>query len=155
MIYKESIENLIKEGLIKECPVDEAAVINLIKRARRDIQTAKRNLLEDEDCAYSYAYNSMLRSGLALMMAEGFRPIVKDKHLTVVKFSSAILGTQFNRLLNDYDFMRRKRHRLVYEPDIPCSKEEAMHAIHTATELVDAISVLLKKKNPQFEIQFR
>jgi hypothetical protein len=88
------------------------------------------------------------------MMAEGFRPEVKDKHLTVVKFAAAVLGRPFKRLLNDYDFMRRKRHRLVYEPDIPCSKEEAVHAIHTATELVYAIYALLKKKNPQLEIQF-
>jgi len=155
MIYKESIEALFKEGLIKECLVNEKAVINLIKRAHRDIKTAKRNLVEDEDCAYSYAYNSMLRSGLALMMAEGFRPEIKDKPLTVVRFAAATLGRQFNRLLNDYDFMRRKRHRLVYEPDIPCSNEEARQAIQTATEFVDAVSALLKKKNPQFEIQFK
>ena len=33
MIYKESKENLLKEGVIKKCPVDYKAVINLIKRA--------------------------------------------------------------------------------------------------------------------------
>jgi len=155
MVYKETAEDLLKEGLIKRCPVDEKAVLNLIKRAHKDIRTAQRNLSEDEDCAYSYAYNSMLRSGLALMIAEGFSPEVRDKHLTVVKFAASALDIEFKRLLNDYDFMRRKRHRLVYEPDIPCSKEEAKHAIQTATEFMDAISTLLRKKNPQLEIHFK
>jgi len=155
MIYKESAENLLKEGLIKRCPIDEKAVLNLMERARKDIKTARRNLSEDEDCAYSYAYNSMLHSALAFMMAEGFRPEVKDKHLTVVRFAASALDAEFKRLLNDYDFMRRKRHRLVYEPDIPCSKEEAKHAIHTATEFMNAISTLLRKKKPQLEIYFK
>lgn len=155
MIYRESIQDLLKEGLIKKCPTDEKAVFNLIRRARKDIETAARNLPEDEDCAYSYAYNSMLRSGLALMMAGGFRPDIKDKHLTIVKFTASILGTEFKTVVNDYDIMRRKRHRLVYEPDIPCSGEEARHAIQTAKEYVSAVSALLKKKNPQFEIQFK
>jgi len=155
MVYKETAEDLLKEGLIKRCPIDENAVLNLIKRAHKDIRTAQRNLSEDEDCAYSYAYNSMLRSGLALMIAEGFRPEVRDKHLTVVKFAASALDTEFKRLLNDYDFIRRKRHRLIYEPSIPCSKEEAKQAIQTAREFIDAISTLLKKKNPQLEIHFK
>lgn len=42
MIYKDSKENLLKEGLIKKCPVDWRAINNLIKRAYRDIETAKK-----------------------------------------------------------------------------------------------------------------
>jgi len=70
MIYKESKENLLKEDLIKKCPVDYKAVMNLINRAFTDLETAKRNLDDDEECAYNYAYNAMLRSGLALMFSE-------------------------------------------------------------------------------------
>jgi len=43
MIYKDSKETLLKEGLIKKCPVDRKAINNLIKRAYRDLETAKRN----------------------------------------------------------------------------------------------------------------
>jgi uncharacterized protein (UPF0332 family) len=153
MDYRETAEDLLKEGLIKKCPVDEKAILNLIKRARKDIQTARRNLSEDADCAYSYAYNSMLRSGLALMLAEGFRPEVKDKHLTVVKFVYIALGKEFKGLLNDYDSMRRKRHRLVYEPDIPCSQEEARQAIQCAINFIDKTSICLRKKNHQLEFE--
>lgn len=141
MIYKDSKELLLKEGLIKKCPVDYKAITNLIKRAYVDLKTAKRNIGDDEECAYNYAYNAMLRSGLlALMFCEGFRPEIKDKHLTIVRFASLILGDRFKRLINDYDFMRKKRNRFIYEPEIPCSIKEAKDAIKTAEEFVDKIS---------------
>lgn len=154
MIYRESKENLLKENLIKRCPLDHRAVLNLVKRAYIDIKTAKRNLREDEECAFNYAYNAMLRSGLALMFSEGFRPDIKDKHLTVVRFVSSILGEEFKKLINDYDFMRKKRNRFIYEPDIPCSIKEAKDALKTAEEFVDKISKLIREKLPQKEFRF-
>jgi uncharacterized protein (UPF0332 family) len=146
MIYKDSKENLLKEGLIKKCPVDRKAIKNLIKRAYTDLETAKRNLDDDEECAYTYAYNAMLRSGLALMFSEGFRPEIKDKHLTVVRFANSILGNKFKRLINNYDFMRRKRHHFIYEPNIPCSRKEAEDALKTAKEFVKVIHNLIEEK---------
>jgi len=154
MIYKDSKQTLLKEGLIKKCPVDWKVIKNLIKRAYRDLETAKRNVEDDEECAYTYAYNAMLRAGLALMTSYGFRPEIKDKHLTIVRFASSILGDKFKRVINTYDFMRRKRHRFIYEPDIPCSRKEAEDALKTAKEFVKIIHNLIKEKNPQKEFEF-
>jgi len=154
MIYRESEENLLKEGFIKKYPVDWKAIKNLMRRAYMDLKTAKRNIGDDEECAYNYAYNAMLRSGLALMFSEGFRPEIKDKHLTIVKFASSLLGSKFKKVINDYDFMRRKRHRFIYEPDIPCSRKEAEDALKTAKEFVDIIGKLIKERNPQAEFDF-
>jgi uncharacterized protein (UPF0332 family) len=154
MIYKESKEDLLREGLIKKCPVDWKAINNLMRRAYADLETAQRNLDDDPECAYNYAYNGMLRSGLALMSSEGLRPEIKDKHLTIVKFASSILGDRFRKVINDYDFMRRKRHRFTYEPDIPCSATEAKKAIKTAKSFVEMINQLIKKKRPQKDLDF-
>lgn len=154
MIYRDSKESLLKQGLIKKCPIDYKAIANLIKRAYLDIKTAKRNIDDDEECAYNYAYNAMLRSGLALMFSEGFRPEIKNKHLTIVRFACSVLGDKFRRIINDYDFMRKKRNRFIYEPDIPCSVKEAKDAIKTAEEFVDKISKLIREKNPQKEFHF-
>lgn len=154
MIYKESRENLLKQGVLKKCPVDWKAIKNLIKRAYTDLETAKRNMDDDEECAYNYAYNAMLRSGLALMASQGVRPEIKDKHLTIVKFVSCLLGSKFKKVINDYDFMRRKRHRFIYEPDIPCSRKEAEDALKTAKEFVDIIGRTIKEGNLQIEFDF-
>jgi hypothetical protein len=96
----------------------------------------------------------MLPSGLALMFSEGSRPEIKDKHLTIVKFASSRLGDRFRRVINDYDFMRRKRHRFICEPDIPCSATEAENAIKTTKRFVGMISRLIKKRKPQMELNF-
>ena len=154
MIYKESKENFLKEGVIKKCPIDHKAILNLLKRAYVDLKTAKRNLDEDKECSCNYAYNAMLRSWLALMFSEGFRPEIRNKHLIIVRFVSSILGDKFKRIINDYDFMRKKRNRFIYEPDIPCSVKEAKDAIKTAEKFVDKISQLIKEKNPQEEFKF-
>ena len=42
MIYKESKEDLLRQGLIKTCPVDWKAINNLMKRAYADLETAER-----------------------------------------------------------------------------------------------------------------
>lgn len=139
---------LLDQGLIKKSPVDWKAINNLIRRAYTDLKTAKRNIDDDEECAYTYAYNAMLRSGLALMFCKGYRPEIKDKHLTIVKFASQILGKRFKEVINNYDYMRRKRHRFIYEPDIPCSRKEAEDALKTAKSFIDIISEMIKSKNP-------
>ena len=77
MIYKDSKEFLLKEELIRKCPVNSKAINNLLKRARTDLKTARRNLELDEECAYNYAYNALLRSGLALMSSWGSGRILR------------------------------------------------------------------------------
>jgi uncharacterized protein (UPF0332 family) len=154
MIYKTSIQNLLKEGIIRPCPVDFRAISKLMSRALVDLETAERNLNEDEECAFAYAYNAMLRAGLALMFSEGYRPEIPDKHLTVVKFAASQLGGGVKRLVNDYDLARRKRNRFIYEPDIPCSRIEAQGALKTAQIFVSVIRDHIKNKNPQLELDF-
>ncbi len=154
MIYKDSINSLLNDGLIKKCPTDYKVIKNLINRAYHDINTAKRNIEDDTDCTYNYAYNALLHSGLALMFSKGFRPDIKNKHLTIVRFTKIMLGSRFNKLINDYDFMRRKRHQFIYEPDIPCSTKEAGDSIITAEKFVDLISNLTKEKSPREELDF-
>ncbi len=84
MKFKNNIEKLLRQNLIKKSPVDYKAISNLIRRAGKDITTAKRNINIDDDCSFNYAYNAMLHTGLALMFNEGYRPEIKNKHLTRV-----------------------------------------------------------------------
>lgn len=154
MPSKETTDYLSKAGLIKKCPVDIQSITKLIRRAYLDLRTAKRNLEEDQECTYTYAYHAMLRSGLALMFSEGYRPEIKDKHRTIVRFASVVLGEGFHRLITDYDFMRKKRHQFIYEPDLPCSMTEASEALKTACTFVDQVAESIRAKSPQREFNF-
>lgn len=155
MTYKVSIQNLLAEGLIKQCPIDFKACLKLMDRALVDLKTAERNLNKDEECAFTYAYTAMLRVGLALMFSEGYRPEKAEKHFIVVRFVTSILGEDIRQLANDYNVMRRKRNRFIYEPDIPCSRKEAEDAINTAELFLETIRDHIKRKNPQLELVFQ
>ena len=152
--YKDTIASLKRDGYIKECPIDIKVINNLIRRSFKDIETAKRNLEVDNDCSYNYAYNAILHAGLAFMESKGYRPDVIGKHVTIVKFINVALGKSFFGLINNYDFMRKKRHRFIYEPDIPCSKIEAEEAIETAIKLIEIIKKTIKEKDPQLSFDF-
>jgi len=145
----------LKQGLIKPCSVDWKAVGKLIQRAQVDLETAERNLDDDPECGYSYAYNAMLRSGLALMFSRGFRPEIKDKHLTIVKYTGSIVGKKYEDIMNDYDFMRRKRNNFIYEPDIPCSLTEAKNALETARKFTAMIIEIIRRRKPQIELDLK
>ena len=156
MIYKfkDTIASLKKDGSIKECPIDIKVISNLIKRSLKDIETAKRNLEIDNDCSYNFAYNALLHAGLAFMESMELRPNIIGKHIIVVKFLNAVLGKNSSDLINNYDFMRKKRHIFIYEPDIPCSKIEAEEAIETAIKLIGIIKKSIKEKDPQLSFDF-
>lgn len=56
MIYKDTISSLIKSGIIIKAPVDYISIDNLMKRAGKDLNTAKRNI-DKETLNKSLAFN--------------------------------------------------------------------------------------------------
>lgn len=154
MIYKDTVPSLIKSGIISKAPVDYTSIDSLMKRAGKDLNTANRNIDIDEECAFTYAYNAMLHCGLALMNSQGFRPKHSDKHKNIVRFCDAFLGTAFSDLINIYDYMRKSRNKFLYEPDVPCTKKEAIEVLDSATEFLNKITTIIKKESPQAEFNF-
>jgi len=154
MKFNESISDLLKENLIKKGRVDFNAITEFINRAKKDLDTAERNLGIDDECSYNYAYNAMLHSGIALMNSYGYRPEIKNKHLTVIRFSGSVLEKKLDYLLKMYNNMRKKRHRFIYEPFTPCTKKEAQDAIKSAAKFVEEISGLIKVNNPGRKFNF-
>ncbi len=154
MIYKNTISLLIKSEIISKAPVDYISIDNLMRRAGKDLKTAKRNIDADEECAFTYAYNAMLHCGLALMNSQGYRPKHSDKHKNIVRFCDAFLGREFVGLINIYDYMRKSRNKFLYEPDVPCTKKEAAEVLDSATEFLNKIATIIKKESPQAEFNF-
>ncbi len=148
MTYKDTISSLIKSGIISKAPVDDSSIDNLMKRAEKDLNTAKRNIDIDEECAFTYAYNSMLHCGLALMNSQGYRPKHAEKHKNIVRFCDSFLGNDFSDLIIIYNYMRKSRHKFLYEPDVPCTKKEAEDVLENATDFLTRISAIIKKENP-------
>jgi uncharacterized protein (UPF0332 family) len=112
-------------------------------RAEIDLKTATRNLDDDPECTHTYAYRAMLRSGQALVLSHGYRPDIRNKHKTVDEFTGLALGHEHEPLVNDFDQIRRKRHSFFYEPEIPCSRMEAEHALKTAESFLKVVRTVI------------
>lgn len=105
--------------------------------------TAKKNLEDATDWAYTIAYNSVLQVSRALMLYEGYRPRGGEQHATVVEFIEERLGSSFGKQVRLFGQMRRKHHRVVYEVAGLVSKFEAEQAINFAQSFIDQISELI------------
>jgi len=88
------------------------------------------------------------------MFLNGYRPIDGQQHKTVIEFADVILGKEFKELIRKFEVMRRKRNQFTYEPLSSVSKVEVENALKCAEEFVAKIIKVVKKENPQLELDF-
>jgi uncharacterized protein (UPF0332 family) len=144
-----TLKKLESQGLIEKVKFSEKQIVANIKRAQKDLNTAKANLKIDEEWAYAISYHAMLRVGRALMFSLGYRPKGKDQHKTIVEFCSEILGQNFKTLTNRFNRMRMKRHDFIYNPERPITYTEAVKSLESAEKFVKKIIDKIQKINPQ------
>jgi len=94
------------------------------------------------------------KAGRALMLLKGYIPIDGGQHKTVVEMTSAILGSDYKKLVEQFETMRRKRNDLTYETRILLSMSESQKALSDAVSLVKNILTEAKAMNPQSELKF-
>lgn len=141
-----SLEDLLSNRKIEAIEEDKALVEKTFRLALRDLNTAKKNMEnEDYDWTLAIAYNSMLQSGRALMFSKGYRPTGAYKHVGVIEFVHDIFGKEVSdKLIYIFDKLRKKRHRVVYDdPDI-VSEDEAENAIKIAEEFASKVKGILE-----------
>jgi uncharacterized protein (UPF0332 family) len=144
---------LENKNLIRKTKINYKQIYNFLSRSRQDLITSKSNLPIDEAWSYAIAYHAMLRAGRSLMISFGYRPLGKDQHATVVRFTSIVFGNKLKDLTNMFDRMRRKRHDFIYDPNRPIPRQEATQAVADAEELVKLIWHIVKNKDPQKNLE--
>ena len=140
-----SLEELLRNKIIRRITPDKGLALNSIKRARRDIDTAKTLISNGKfDWSLAVSYNAMLVAGRALMFHKGYRPSSTEGHLAVVQFLTVMVGTEVSdRMVMVMNGMRKKRHRIVYEEMDIVSKDEAEQAVKWAEEFVNLITEII------------
>ena len=146
-----SLEELLKSRAIRRIKPNHKLAANSIRRAYRDIDTAKTLIANKKfDWALAVSYNAMLVAGRALMFYQGYRPSSTEGHVAVVKFLHALLGTEVSdKMIMVMNGMRKKRHRVVYEEMDIVSENEAEQAIQWAEEFVKKIDETIQKSRRQ------
>jgi len=132
---------LLKEGRLRRITTDGRQAEECLQVARRDIRVAKKLLSEDNDWAFSAAYNAMLQAARAMMFADGYSPIGENQHKTTVDYADAKLGAKYREKIDLFDDMRKKRHKAVYEKAGAISAFEARHAVETAEDFLEKVVV--------------
>lgn len=127
------IDDLERQGLIRKLPVDQKKVDDALAHARRDLATVGTILSNDQDWAYTIAYNAVLQAGRALMFSKGNRPEGVNQHVAVVKFAEVFLDPTDTIT---FDRMRRKWNSSVYDTAGTIMESEAEFAVKQAGILV-------------------
>lgn len=81
------LDELERAGYIKKLPADKQKVVGTLNIAKRDVRVARSMLGENNDWAFSIAYNALLQALRALMFSKGYRPSGRNQHLSVVRFA--------------------------------------------------------------------
>jgi uncharacterized protein (UPF0332 family) len=136
------IEDLQRQGLIKTVPVDRKKIQDARDLALRDIATARSILANNQDWAYTIAYNAVLQAGRALMFSQGYRPDGANQHVSVVKFVELYLDKNDSII---FDRMRRKRNSSVYDTAGCITESDAAFALREAEDLVEKIFAVIDK----------
>ncbi|MBN1188163.1 MAG: HEPN domain-containing protein [Dehalococcoidales bacterium] len=133
-----SLEDLLRDRKIEKVVTSDKLAKDTLRLAKRDMASAGRNYeAKDYDWCLAIAYNAMLQSGKALMLSKGYRAAGQYKHVAVVEFTRDVFGTEITeRLIEIFNRLRKKRHRVVYEDVGTVSEEEAKRAIGWADEFV-------------------
>jgi len=132
---------------VQKQAVNFAQVNKILEKAYRNLRSAIE--VDNPDSKFTLAYETMLQTSLALMLSYGFRPRQQlGHHRTLVEFAKKVLGQKFFNLTANYDKMRRKRNKLVYDID-SVSKTEALEATKIANKYFEIVENKIQFDNPQ------
>jgi uncharacterized protein (UPF0332 family) len=147
-----TLQRLERLGRAEKARVNDRQVKANLRRAGRDLDTARKTLDVDEEWAFTISYHAMLRAGRALMFSMGWRPKGREQHKTVVEFCADVLGDEFKNLTDRFDRMRRKRNDFIYEPERPIPRTEAEQSLESAQKFVGQIREKIAAHMPQLKL---
>jgi hypothetical protein len=132
------LANLLRIGQLKEHPADVGEVARLLLAAERGIADARVQSISPET-RFDAAYRSIMQTGLAALMAHGYRPDTNrpGHHATIVQALTLTLGIDTRRMAV-LDTLRRKRNLVDYtgedidEGSVAACIEAAAQLLHEA-----------------------
>jgi hypothetical protein len=113
----------------------------LLRKARRTLDTATAVADTDPDSAFTLAYDAVRFACRGLLAQQGLRPTSRGGHYAVEMAVRSQFGATFDR----YGGLRRQRNDIEYPVTTagPLTPESARSAIAVATDLIDAAEQLL------------
>lgn len=137
-------EGLLRAGRIREEKVSQTEIDRALKRAARDLKTAKKIMADDPDWGFAVAYNAVLQASRAYMFSQGYRPASAQGHKNTFAFMVIAMGEDYKDLITYFDRMRKKRKQAVYDISGLITETEAKNLFKKAKDFVALIRERLK-----------
>jgi len=149
LIYKD----LVAEGkLKKEKAIGIDQIQRFIRRAKKDLETAKIIVENDEGAVLTLVYNAMFHAANALIRYQGYRPGNKLQHIGIIEAVKKTLGEDFEAIIFKFDKPRIKRNKFEYQAIYNISKTQVISDIKDAGTFIQVIEKYLKDRNPQLSL---
>lgn len=148
----EIIKHLLDENRLEKFKIGHPQVAKHIESAFQDLKEARTTFPVSDKAAYLFAYTAMLKMGRALLFLKGYRPKGQGQHETVVQAAGFILGKEFESLTRQFNQMRQKRNKLIYDIGGLVSHSEAEEAFQAAEKYLDKIRQFMEDEDSQLKL---
>ena len=140
-----TVEELLKEGLLKRIPPSEERAKKSLQIAGRYLKDAKKSfdIASYEMCIIA-AYSSMFHAARAVMFSEGF---AERAHVAVVDYLRERHGELGADALNTFDLYRKLRHSVSYGLDTVVGEKDAVKAHNFANAFLAKVKERLGFKD--------
>lgn len=146
------LKRFIDERRLQPFKIERAQIEKHIQSAYQDLKEARTTFKVSDKAAYLFAYTAMLKVGRALLFLKGYRPKGEGQHETVVQAAGTILGSDFETLTRQFNRMRQKRNKLIYDIGGLVSHEEAEQAFKAAEQYLEKVRAFMEREDPQLKL---
>lgn len=149
----DNLKQYIEARRLMPIKMERAQIEKNIQSAYLDLKEAKATFPVSDKAAYLFAYTAMLKIGRALLFLKGYRPRGEGQHEVVVRAAGSLLGEGFESLTRQFNAMRQKRNKLIYDVGGLVSHEEATEAFKAAENYLSFVRSFMIKQDPQLRLE--
>jgi len=131
-----NLDDLLKSGRIRREQISQQEVEQALRRAQRDLKTARKVMASDWDWGFAITYDAVLQASRAYMFARGYRPASAEGHKNTLAFARAAMGKDYEEMISYFDRMRIKRNQAIYDVAGLITETEARNLFKAAGKFV-------------------
>ncbi len=136
-----TVERLLEQGHVERVQGTQADGGSWLERARRTLDAARIIVEAAPRSSVILSYDAARQACIALLAQQGLRSTTAGGHYAIEE----VIRAQFGTSLGAFGGLRRRRNELEYPlyPTEEASVGEAVEALSTAGEIIDAVATLL------------
>lgn len=145
-----TIDRMLRDGEMERVHPDAESAAAMIRLARQQVATARREAGQDPVSAATVLYDAARRALTAVLENEGLRPTSKGGHIAVLEAVRAQLDPPMGKVLRPFERLRRLRNDLEYgamTTAIP-DADDVGRDVPRVTDMIDLAERVIQEMSP-------